>query len=111
MTEVKSNTPLQDFPDIYNANIDELLQRIQTLEDEIVRLRTLRNNDIVALSQKITTLEAKYNNTIGEIKSSVDTKRSELDIDYNNKLDDFKAEYNRKLAELERKFVKKETTD
>ena len=111
MTEVKSNTPLQDFPGIYNANNNELLQKIENLENEIIRLRTLRNNDVAALSQKITALEAKYNNTIGEIKSSIDTKMSELETDYNNKLNDFKAEYNRKLAELERKFVKKETTN
>ena len=78
MTEVKSNTPLQDFPGIYNSNNAELLQRISTLEAEVRALKAVRNADIEALSQKITTMETNYRNTIGQIKAAYDTTISEL---------------------------------
>ena len=78
ITEVKSNTPLQDFPGIYNGNNNELLQRINTLETEVRSLKAVRNADIEALSQKITTMETNYRNTIGQIKAAYDTTISEL---------------------------------
>ena len=78
ITEVKSNTPLQDFPGIYNGNNAELLQRISTLEAEVRALKAVRNADIEALSQKITTMETNYRNTIGQIKAAYDATISEL---------------------------------
>ena len=78
MTEVKSNTPLQEFPDIYNGNNAELLQRISTLEAEVRALKAVRNADIEALRQSISTMETNYINVIGQIKSAYDATISEL---------------------------------
>ena len=78
MTEVKSNTPLQDFPGIYNGNNNELLQRINTIETEVRSLKAVRNADIEALRQSISTMETNYRNTIGQIKAAYDATISEL---------------------------------
>ena len=78
MTEVKSNTPLQDFPGIYNGNNNELLQRINTLETEVRSLKAVRNADIEALRQSISIMETNYRNTIGQIKAAYDATISEL---------------------------------
>ncbi len=78
ITEVNSNTPLQDFPGIYNSNNNELLQRISSLQSEVNALKVARNEDISALSRKITILEAKYQDTIGQIEAAYNTTISEL---------------------------------
>ena len=78
ITEVNSNTPLQDFPGIYNSNNNELLQKISTLEAEVRALKAVRNADIESLRQSISTMETNYRNTIGQIKAAYETTISEL---------------------------------
>ena len=78
MREVNSNTPLQDFPGIYNDNNNELLRTINRLQSEVNTLKAVRNADIEALRQSISTMETNYRNIIGQIEAAYNTSISDL---------------------------------
>lgn len=96
VTKIAPSTPIREFPDIYNRNVDELV-------DEIDRLRGL----LAEKDTQISTLISNFNKTI----NSLDAKYQAL---FSQKMAEFEdtfvkiSEFNTTISNLDNKFVKKE---
>ena len=93
LNKIAASTPIREFPDIYNHNVDELV-------DEIDRLRGL-------LAEK----DTQINNIVASMNAALSSIRSEYQTKLDQKFADFERDY-AKVSELESlledKFVKKE---
>ena len=92
LNKIAASTPIREFPDIYNHNVDELV-------DEIDRLRGL-------LAEK----DTQINNIVASMNAALSSIRSEYQTKLDQKFADFERDY-AKVSELESlledKFVKK----
>ena len=84
-TKIAASTPIREFPDIYNHNVDELV-------DEIDRLRGLL---------------AEKDREINNIVSSINAALSSISSEYQTKLDQIlNQKLNQEFADFERDYVK-----
>jgi predicted nucleic acid-binding Zn-ribbon protein len=58
LTKIENITPVRDFPNIYNGNIDELVSEINRLNDVIT-----------AKDEEIRSLESDFNSALKKIRA------------------------------------------
>lgn len=66
MSEITKDTPLKDFPSIYNADRKELIDRIEELEKSNAQIKVEYENKIKELTTLFNRLSTKLMNDIGK---------------------------------------------
>lgn len=66
MSEITKDTPLKDFPSIYNADRKELIDRIEELEKSNEQIKVEYENKIKELTTLFNRLSTKLMNDIGK---------------------------------------------
>ena len=106
LTHIVPETPVKEFPDCYNADIDELVSRI----DRLTQLIGKQNQIINELHSTIYNLTGNVNSptTVEETNKKLEKY---LDARYkamfDKKMDEFDGKFNSKMLEFKEKFVKK----
>lgn len=78
LKDIKSETAIHDFPDIYNKNNTELINIIQELQTEIENLKSSHKKDVDELKSKFNTWKAtheeEFDNKMTEFEKTFVTK-------------------------------------
>lgn len=98
LKEIKLETAIHDFPDIYNKNNTELINIIQELQTEIENLKSSHKKDVDNLISKFntwkTTHKEEFDNKMTEFEKTFVTKdKYEEDVNtYSKKMIDQQVE-------------------
>ena len=98
LKDIKSETAIHDFPDIYNKNNTELINIIQELQTEIENLKSSHKKDVDNLISKFntwkTTQKDEFNSMMPEFEKTFVTKdKYEEDVNtYSKKMIDQQVE-------------------
>lgn len=95
LNELKQTTPVHDFPDIYNANNQELVRRITALEEQLA-----------AKTDEISKLEFQLNQYA--IKSQFARWFDEKMREFDGRIQALEGDFDNKMSEFNNKFVKKD---
>lgn len=86
--KIKGSTPVHEFPDKYNALIDELIGQINSLNNQIAIIRREYEDAIQAKESEINALRAEYVRMFDE------------------RMESFEDRFDEKMDEFEHKFKK-----
>lgn len=106
-TKIAPSTPIREFPDIYNRNVDELVDEIDRLNRVIAEKDTQINNIVASMNAALSSIRSEY-------QTKLDQKFADFERDYVkvSELEDLLKNKYAKISELESlledKFVKKE---
>lgn len=82
MTSLKDNTPIKDFPSIYNENLDELNTSIESLNESIELIKGengIIKNLKTAFNSAIGRIRAEYIQMFEDMSGSLATVNDRLD--------------------------------
>ena len=106
LTPITPETPVKDFPEYYNADINELVNRI----DRLTQLIGKQN-------QIINELQSTIYNLTGNVSSPTTVEETNKKLEkyldarykamFDKKMDEFEGKFNGKMLEFKEKFVKK----
>ena len=95
LNELKQTTPVHDFPDIYNANNQELVNRITSLEQQL----EAKDLEISQLKLQLGQYAIK-----SQFARWFDEKMKEID----GRIQTLEGDFDNKMSEFNNKFVKKD---